>query len=499
MQAGREQAAKSHRALPEHFEPEPTAGEAQIQLDVLARNHTEQRLTGRLELEVPSWITVEPSAIDVSLGAGGSQPYLFTLTTPTSAPIGTHALRIRMDVEGRPYTTGLLPVRMGTANLAGEPDAASCTRETFLLTPAEVDLHVVQARFARSLRYAYVAGVEDDVVRLLEPFGAQFHLVDDEELQRLDLFRFDAIVIGPGAYSARAALRAAAPRLLDYMDGGGTLIVQYQPYGYQAPGMAPYPFRYREPHDRVTDERAPVRILAPEHSLFQVPNLIGDTDFDGWVGERGRYFFGEWDRRYRPLLACADPGEEPKPGGLIVADYGRGTYVYCGYSLYRQLPAGVQGPFRLFANLLALPAGRLAERMEFMRGTELFASLPDSQLATLAKIASERLVEEGTVISSQGEPAREVYVIREGEVSILQRRDGVEEELRVCGKGTCIGEVAALGKVTRSASIVARGPARLIVLEEGHFERLLEAHPEVSRALLALLAKRMATQAGPLR
>ena len=499
MQAGREPATESRRPLPEAFQPQPKADEDQIQLEVLARNHTEQLLTGRLELEVPSWMTVEPPEIDVSLGSGGNEPYAFTVTTQTSAPTGTHPLRFRMEVAGRPYTTGLMPVRMGTANLAGEPDAASCIRETFLLTPAEVDLHVVQARFARSLRYAYVAGVEEDVVRHLEPFGAQFHVVDDEELQRLDLFRFDAIVIGPGAYSARAALRAAAPRLLDYMDGGGTLIVQYQPYGYQAPGMAPYPFRYREPHDRVTDERAPVRILAPEHSLFQVPNQIGDTDFDGWVHERGRYFFGEWDRRYRPLLACADPGEEPKPGGLIIADYGRGTYVYCGYSLYRQLPAGVQGPFRLFANLLALPAVRLAERIEFMRGTELFASLPDSHLATLAKIASERLVEEGTVISSEGDPAREVYVIREGEVSIRQRRDGAEEELRVCGKGTCIGEVAALGKVTRSASIVARGPARLIVLEENHFERLLEAHPEVSRALLTLLAKRMATQAEQLR
>jgi LmbE family N-acetylglucosaminyl deacetylase len=499
IQAGREQGTESRRSLPEAFQPQPATAEARIQLDVLARNHAEQRLTGRLELEVPSWMTAEPPEIDVSLGAGGSQPYAFTLTTPTSARTGTYPLRFRMDVEGRPYTTGLMPVRMGTANLAGEADAASCIRETFLLTPCEVDLHFVQARFARSLRYAYVAGIEEDVVGHLEPFGPQFHMVDDEELQRLDLFRFDAIVIGPAAYSARAELRAAAPRLLDYVEGGGTLIVQSQPYGYQAPGMAPYPFRYSEPHDRVADEGAPVRILEPEHPLFQVPNQIVDEDFDGWLHERGRYFFGEWDRRYRPLLACADPGEDPKRGGLIVADYGRGTYVYCGYSLFRQLPAGVQGPFRLFANLLALSAVRLADRMEFMRGTELLASLPDSQLAALAKTASERLVEEGTVISSEGDPAREVYVIREGEVSILQSRDGAERELMVCGEGACIGEVAALGKVTRSASIVARGPARLIVLEEEQLERLLEAHPEVSRSLLTLLARRIATQGGPLR
>jgi hypothetical protein len=499
IEAGREQAGEGDRPLPEPFEPDSIAGDTQIELNVLARNHTEKTLTGTLELEAPPWVAIDSPGMEVSIGGYGSQPCAFTLTIPTTAPAGTHSLRFRMDVEGRTYTTGLMPVRMGSANLAGEPDAASCIRETFLLTPSAVDLHVVEARFARSLRYAYIAGADDDVGRRLEPFGVEFHMVDDEELHRLDLSRFDAIVVGPGAYSTRAELRPAAPRLLDYVERGGTLIVQYQPYSYQAPGMAPYPFRYTEPHDRVTDETAHVRLLAPEHSVFHSPNEIGDEDFEGWVQERGRYFFGEWDPRYRPLLACADPGEDPKLGGLIVAQHGRGTYVYCGYSLYRQLPAGVQGAFRLFANLLALPAVRVAERMEFMKGTELFASLPDSQLATLAQITSERLVEEGTVISSQGDPAREIYVVREGEVSILRRRDGAEEELAVCGKGTCIGEVAALGKVTRTASVVARGPARLIVLEEEQLEQLLETQPEVSRALLMILAKRVVAEARPLR
>jgi hypothetical protein len=500
IKAGREQSSDRDRSLPEPFEPDSIAGDTKIELNVLARNHTERNLTGTLELEAPPWAAIDPPGMDVSIGGYGSQPCAFTLTAPTTAPPGTHSLRFRMEVEGRTYATGLMPVRMGSANLAGEPDAASCIRETFLLTPSEVDLHVVEARFARSLRYAYIAGVDDeDVARRLEPFGVEFHMLDDDELHRLDLSRFDAIVVGPGAYSTRAELRPASPRLLDYVERGGTLIVQYQPYSYQAPGMAPYPFRYREPHDRVTDEAAHVRFLAPEHSVFHSPNEIGDEDFEGWVRERGRYFFGDWDPRYRPLLACADPGEDPQPGGLVVAQYGRGTYVYCGYSLYRQLPAGVQGAFRLFANLLALPAVRVAERMEFMKGTELFASLPDPQLATLARITSERLVEEGTVISSQGDPAREIYVVREGEVSILRRRDGAEEELAVCGKGTCIGEVAALGKVTRTASVVARGPARLIVLEEEQLEQLLETQPEVSRALLMILAKRVVAEAGPLR
>lgn len=496
--ASDEQPTESGRALPEPFEPDPIAVRSRLELDVLARNHTERPLTGRLEFEAPPWISADPAGTDIALAGGGAASHAFTLTL-ASAPPGRHALRYRLKVEGRSYATGLMPVRMGSGHLTGEPEAASCIRETFLLSPAQVDLHVIQARFARSLRYAYIAGPDEDVVRYLSAFGAEFHLVADEELERLELSRFDAIVVGPAAYSTRAELRSAAPRLLDYVHDGGTLIVQYQPYSYGVPGLAPYPFSYSEPHDRVTDEAAPVSFLEPEHPLFHRPNEIEDGDLEGWVHERGRYFFGEWDPRYRPLLACADPGEDPKHGGLMIAEHGRGTYVYCGYSLYRQLPAGIRGAFRLFANLLALPAVRLAERMNFMKGTELFASLPDPQLATLAKIGSERRVEAGTVISSQGDPAREVYVVREGEVSIRQRRDGAEQELRVCGQGECIGEVAALGKVTRSASIVARAPVRLIVLEEDQLEGLLNSHPEVSRALLMLLAKRMATQAEPLR
>ena len=176
-------------------------------------------------------------------------------------------------------------------------------------------------------------------------------MVDDEALQRLDLSRFDAIVIGPGAYSARAELRAAAPRLLDYMDGGGTLIVQYQPYAIRRRAW-PHPFRHSVPHDRVTDEGARVRFLAPQHPL---PGAQPDRGRGlRRLGRRaGRYFLATGiGATVRPWLALIRA--RTQRGGLIVADYGRGTYVYCGYSLHRQLPAGVQGPFRLFANLLAL-------------------------------------------------------------------------------------------------------------------------------------------------
>jgi LmbE family N-acetylglucosaminyl deacetylase len=499
MPAADPQPQDGDRALPEPFEPGPERGEKRLELDVLARNHTGDGLTGRIEIEAPSWAAIQPQGMEVSLRPDETRGYEFAFEASAGRPRGSEPLRFRMDCEGRSYSTSVTPVRMGPPNVVGEPDPASCIRETFMLGPPQVDLHVIAARFARGLRYAYVAGAEEDVTRQLRPFGVEFQMVGDEELHRVDLGQFDAIVVGPAAYSARPELRTAAPRLLEYVKAGGTLIVQYQPYSYQQPGLAPFPFRYSEPHDRVTDETAPVRLLSPEHALFRVPNEIRGDDFEGWVGERGRYFFGEWDRRYRPLLASADSGEEAKLGGLVVAEHGRGTYVYCGYSLFRQVPAGVEGGFRLFANLLALPAVRLAERMEFIRGTEMFAALPEPQLAALAKVTSERLLDDGAVISQQGELAREVYLIREGEVAIRRRQDGAEREVRVFGKGSCVGEVAALGKLPRTASLLARGQTRLLVLEEDQLEGLLEADPELSRVLMRLLAERVAAQAGPHR
>jgi hypothetical protein len=143
--------------------------------------------------------------------------------------------------------------------------------------------------------------------------------------------------------------------MLDYVEEGGTLLVQHQGYGYARPGFAPYPFAFRQPHDRVTDEHAPITNLDAQHPALNRPNPLGVRDFDGWVRDRGMYFLGPRDHRYHPLLACADPGEEPKDGGLVTAEYGRGLYVYCAYSLFRQVPAGVPGAIRLIANLLALP------------------------------------------------------------------------------------------------------------------------------------------------
>jgi hypothetical protein len=184
--------------------------------------------------------------------------------------------------------------------------------------------------------------------------------------------------VGPRAYETDSALVENNRRLLQYARRGGLVVVQYQQQRFFNGGFAPYPMKVGGPplrppgsdrnsparstamvtHDRVVDEHAPVRLLAPEHPLFRLPNRLSPTDWTGWVQERGLYFARSWDRHYRPMLETHDPGDAPLSGGLLIAPLGKGTYVYTGLSFFRQLPAAVPGAFRLFANLLALARGK---------------------------------------------------------------------------------------------------------------------------------------------
>ncbi|HXM37854.1 MAG TPA: PIG-L family deacetylase [Gemmatimonadales bacterium] len=220
---------------------------------------------------------------------------------------------------------------------------------------------VAQIRAARIAlpalsRVGYVRGAADRVPEALLAVGVPVELLSPDSLARGDLSRYDAIVIGSRAYETEPALVANNGRLLDYAKNGGLLIVQYQQYPFVEGGFAPFPLRIARPHDRVTDENAPVTPLDPAHPVFHYPNEIGSEDWRDWVQERGLYFAHDWDSTYVPLLETHDPGPPPAElkGGLLVAPVGRGTYVYTGLSFFRQLPAGVPGAYRLFANLLGL-------------------------------------------------------------------------------------------------------------------------------------------------
>jgi hypothetical protein len=204
----------------------------------------------------------------------------------------------------------------------------------------------------------YVRGAADRVPEALLAIGVPVELISADSLARGDLSRYDAIVIGSRAYETEPALVANNGRLLDYGRNGGLVIVQYQQYPFIDGGFAPYPLTIARPHDRVTDENAPVTELDPAHPVFAYPNAIGAGDWRGWIQERGLYFAHTWDTTYVPVLEAHDPAP-PSPaaelkGGLLIAPLGRGTYVYTGLSFFRQLPGGVPGAYRLFMNLLGL-------------------------------------------------------------------------------------------------------------------------------------------------
>jgi CRP-like cAMP-binding protein len=223
-----------------------------------------------------------------------------------------------------------------------------------------------------------------------------------------------------------------------------------------------------------------------------MPNQIGPEDFDGWILDRGLYFLGRWDPAYISLLASSDPGEEPRGGGLVVAAYGRGTYVYTGLSFFRQIPAGVQGAVRLFANMLAIPEAKILERMQLARGLELFAFMTDTQLHEVVRLMSERRFEAGAYLARQGERGEELFLVLEGEVEILKERDRGSATF-VARSGEAVGELAALADVPRSASLRARGEVRTLSMRGAHFRALLREHPDLAEYVIKLLANRLAT------
>jgi LmbE family N-acetylglucosaminyl deacetylase len=210
----------------------------------------------------------------------------------------------------------------------------------------------------RGHNVGYLAGAGDSVAQSLAEMGYTVTQLSGADLTAEKLKNFDAVVVGIRAFNVRNDLAAHLPALFAFVQGGGNVIVQYNtPNGLATPQLGPFDIELSRdlPHNRVTNENAPVTLLAPDHPAFNTPNKIVPDDFDGWVQERGLNFPSQWDTiHYTPLLSCSDPGEAPLTSGLLVAHYGKGYFVYTGLSWFRQLPAGVPGAFRLFANLVSL-------------------------------------------------------------------------------------------------------------------------------------------------
>jgi hypothetical protein len=198
----------------------------------------------------------------------------------------------------------------------------------------------------------YIEGAGDVVPESLRQIGYNVTIIKPDQISAENLVNFDAIVVGIRAYNILDDIRFKQKFLLDYVKEGGNLIVQYNTNRrLKVDNLAPYALQLSR--DRVTDENAEVRILDKGHPLLNFPNKITESDFEGWVQERGLYFPNSWSKEFTPLLAMNDKGESSKDGSLLIAPYGEGNYIYTGLSFFREFPAGVSGAYRLFANLLS--------------------------------------------------------------------------------------------------------------------------------------------------
>lgn len=315
------------------------------QVTVGVRNNVTGRVTATVRLEAPAGWRVEPASKQIGFERDGEFGSIQFSVTPGRVSEGSYEIAAAIDYEGKTYREGYSVISRNDLDTF------------YYYRPARQRVSAVAVRIPPRLKVGYVMGAGDDIPPALKEVGLNLELISEEELATGNLSRFGTIVLGIRAYDVRSDVRDNNKRLLDFVERGGTLVVQYnQSVGAFNSGKYT-PFPATASNERVTVEEAPVEILAPDDSVFSYPNRISVRDFEGWVQERGVYFMNKWDDRFTPLLASNDPGEKQLKGGLLKASYGKGTYIFTGYAFFRQIPAGVPGAVRLFVNLLSAGQG----------------------------------------------------------------------------------------------------------------------------------------------
>jgi hypothetical protein len=297
------------------------------------------RATGTVQLDTPTGWSVTPASQPFRLATPGEHArFTFTVTAP--AQLASVPLGASVEINGRRFNQQRVEVRYDHLPLQ------------LLQPPAHAK--AVSLELATLGRHVgYLPGAGDDVAAALEEMGYEVTPLTGADLTPERLHGFDAVVIGIRAFNVRTDLADRLPGLFAYVEAGGTVVAQYNTLDRLREGWLA-PFQLRLSRDRVTDEHAPVTILAPEHPVLTTPNRITAADFEGWVQERGLYFPAQWDERFTPILAFGDAGETPLKSGLLVARHGKGYFVYTSLAWFRQLPAAVPGAYRLFANLVSL-------------------------------------------------------------------------------------------------------------------------------------------------
>lgn len=317
--------------------------------DVLLRVHSYAVQPGKVSvgLAVPKgWSST--AVVPLEFAGTGDEYARVTVTPSAKLAAGKYTITAYAKRGDEKFTTSLEPLPSLPTQLWEEP--------------AQTVVHAFDINVPENLRVGYITAESEPVPEALERLGVHVEMVDATALAFSDLSRFDAIMVGVRGYELRSDLSGANQRLLDYVRNGGTLLVQYQrDFAWDKFQYAPYPAKIdsgKPTLPRITDENAPVKFLKPDDPLLNVPNKITQDDFNGWVQERGLYFWTDFDSKYTPLLAMHDPGEPDLNGGLVYTHLGKGAYIYTGIAFFRQLPEGVPGPYRLLINLLSASKNR---------------------------------------------------------------------------------------------------------------------------------------------
>ncbi len=314
------------------------------EIRVTVANDTKGAAEAIVKLALPAgWSSTPPQQTIAFTREDESQTTRFVIRSAPSTKSGEFKVGAVATVAGQEFKRGFQSIEYAH------------TRRQHIYHEADTTLKVIDVKTKPDLTVGYIMGVGDDVPEAIAELGVRVQMLDADDLAWGDLARFHTIVTGIRAYERREDLRANNSRLIDYVRNGGTLIVQYNKFEFNDAQYGPYTAEVTA--NRVTDENAPVRIVTRGHPVFTMPNEINDTAWEGWVQERGLYFLGEKDSRYKDLVTLADPFPNNggvKDGALVEASYGKGKWVYVGLGLWRELPAGVPGAYQLLANLISL-------------------------------------------------------------------------------------------------------------------------------------------------
>ncbi len=298
-------------------------------------------LKGNISLRYGDKWKVEPEKYDFELGLKGEEQ-IFTFKVHPPAEQDENFISPLVQIGEDVYDSELVSIEYDHIPI-----------QTVLKKSASKTVKIDLKKAGN--RVAYIMGAGDAIPASLQQMGYDVDILEDAKITAENLKNYDALVIGVRAFNTVDRLKFHQPKLLEYVKNGGTMIVQYNTSHRLVMPMkelAPYPLQLSR--DRVSVEEAEVRFLAPDHEVLNFPNKITEKDFEGWIQERGLYFPNEWDEQFTAILSSNDPGEPPRDGGMLVAKYGEGYYIYSGYSWFRELPAGVAGAYRIFANMLSI-------------------------------------------------------------------------------------------------------------------------------------------------